>query len=92
MTFTVGYADDITILINEKFPQTMSEVLQTALGIVQQWCDMTDLSINLNKMVIMPFTRKRDIKGLKEPTLFNKTIQLLSEVKYLRLIFDKGMT
>jgi hypothetical protein len=29
--YTVGYADDIVILINGKFPRTMSEVLQTAL-------------------------------------------------------------
>jgi hypothetical protein len=29
----------------------------------------------------MPFTRKRDMKGLKEPILFRKKIQLPSEVK-----------
>jgi hypothetical protein len=28
--YTVGYADDIAILINGKFPQTVPEVLQTA--------------------------------------------------------------
>jgi hypothetical protein len=35
--YTGRYADDIAILINRKFPQTVSEVLQTALGIVEQW-------------------------------------------------------
>jgi hypothetical protein len=50
------------------------------------------LSINPNKTVIIPFTRKRDIRGLKEPILFNNTIQLSSEVKYLGLILDKGLT
>jgi hypothetical protein len=34
--YTVRYEDDIAILINRKFPQTVSEVLQTALGIVEQ--------------------------------------------------------
>jgi hypothetical protein len=43
-------------------------------------------------MVIIPFTRKRDIRGLKEPTLFCKTLQLSSEVKYLGLTLDKGLT
>jgi hypothetical protein len=47
--YTVGYADDIAILINGKFPQTASEVLQTALCTVQQWCERTYLSINPNK-------------------------------------------
>jgi hypothetical protein len=35
---------------------------------------------------ILTFTRKRDIRGLKEPILFNNTIQLSSEIKYLELI------
>jgi hypothetical protein len=37
--YTVEYADDITILINGKFPQTLSEVLQTTICTVQQWCE-----------------------------------------------------
>jgi hypothetical protein len=84
-TCTVGYADDIAVLINGKFLQTVSEVLQTALCTVQQWCERTNLSINPNKTVVIPFTRKRDI-------LFNNIIQLSNEVKYLGLILDKGLT
>jgi hypothetical protein len=33
--YTVGYADDIAILINGKFPHTVSEVLQSVLYSVQ---------------------------------------------------------
>jgi hypothetical protein len=50
--YIVGYADDIATVINTKLPQTVSEVLQIALRIVQQWCDRTNLSVNPNKMVI----------------------------------------
>jgi hypothetical protein len=46
--YTVGYADDIAILINGKFPYTGSEVLQTALCTVQKWREKTNLSINPN--------------------------------------------
>jgi hypothetical protein len=81
--YKVGYADDIAILINGKFPRNVSEILQTALCIVQQWCNMTNLSTNPNKRVIIPFTRKRNVRRLTEPTLFNNTSQLSSEVKYL---------
>jgi hypothetical protein len=70
--YTVGYADDIAILINGKFPQTVSEVLQGAPCTVQQWCERTNLSINPNKTVIILFTRKRNIKGLKERILFQQ--------------------
>jgi hypothetical protein len=89
--YTVGYADDIAILINRKFPQMVSEVLQTALHTVQQWCERTKLSINPNKTVVIPFTRRRNIKILKEPVLFGKKIQLSSEVKYLGITLDKGL-
>jgi hypothetical protein len=90
--YTVRYADDILILINGRFLQTVSEVLQTALCTVQQRCERTNLSIKPSKMIIIPFTRQRNIKARKEPTLLNKTIQLSSEAKYLGLMLDKGLT
>jgi hypothetical protein len=46
----------------------VSEVLQTALVTVQQWCDRTKLSINPKK------TKKRNIKGLREPKKKNSVV------------------
>jgi hypothetical protein len=43
-------------------------------------------------MVIVPFTQKKDLRGLKEPTLSGHSLQLTTEVKYLGLILDKGLT
>jgi hypothetical protein len=63
-----------------------------ALYTVQRWCEGTDLSINPDKTVIVPFTTKRTLKNLKEPSLFNKIIQFSDDVKYLGLILDKGLT
>jgi hypothetical protein len=65
----LGYADDIAILVSRKFSCNVSGILQEALSIVKQWCERTQLSINPHKMVVVPFTRKRDLRGLKEPTL-----------------------
>jgi hypothetical protein len=79
---TVGYADDIAILINWKFPLTNSPMHSS-----------TVVRKNPNKTVVMPFTSKSNIKGLDEPAFFGgKSIQLSSEVKYLGLILDKGLT
>lgn len=44
------------------------------------------------KMVIVPFTRYRDIRGPKEPTLCGHELQLTSVVKCLGLTLDKGLT
>jgi hypothetical protein len=43
-------------------------------------------------MVIVLFTLKRHLRGLKEPTLSGHTLQLPTMVKYLGLILDKGLT
>jgi hypothetical protein len=90
--YILGYADDIAILIHGKFLNTVSELLQEALSMVQQWCDRTQLSISPQKMVIVPFTQKRDLRCPKEPVLSGHTLQLTTEVKYLGLILDKGLT
>jgi hypothetical protein len=91
--YTLEYADDIAILMCGKFPNTVSELLQEALSMVQQWCERTQLSINPQKMVIVPFTQNRDLRGLKKPTTLSEhTLQLTTEVKHLGLILDKGLT
>jgi hypothetical protein len=59
----VGYADDIAIIITGKFPHTIPEVLQTSLCTVQWWCGKSNLFINSKKMVIITFTRKKNLKG-----------------------------
>jgi len=42
--------------------------------------------------MIVPFTRKRDLRGLKEPNFLGHTLQLTTKVKYLGIIQDKGLT
>jgi hypothetical protein len=64
--YTQGCADDIAILIGGKFPNIVSELFQGALSMIQQWCDGTQLSVSPQGMVIVPFIRKRDLRGLKE--------------------------
>jgi hypothetical protein len=39
-------------------------------------------------MVIIPFTRRRDLRGLNEPTLLGHTLQLTTKVKYLGFIVE----
>jgi hypothetical protein len=44
--YILGYADDIAILMCGKLPNTVSELLQEALSMTQQWYNRTQLSIN----------------------------------------------
>jgi hypothetical protein len=43
-------------------------------------------------MVVVPFTRQRDLKDLKKSTLCGHKLQLTTDVKYLGPILDKGLT
>ena len=47
---------------------------------------------NPQKMVIVPFNQKRDLSSLKGTTHSGYTLQLTTDVKYLGLILDKGLT
>jgi hypothetical protein len=75
----------------ENFSQTASKVLQTSLDIAKQWCDKPNVSITTNKTVIIYFTREREVRGLKESTLFSKTIQLFHRTKHFGLTLDKWL-
>jgi hypothetical protein len=69
----MGYANDTTILISRKFPNTLSELLQETVKMVQQWCNRTWPSINPQKIRTVTCTKKRDLRDLKEATLFGHT-------------------
>jgi hypothetical protein len=57
---------------------------------VQQWCDRTQLPMNPQKMSVVPFTQRRDLRGLKEPVLSGHTLRLTTEVRYHVITLDKG--
>jgi hypothetical protein len=50
-----------------------------------------DKFTNPNKVVIITFARNQITKGLSKPTLFSKTIQLFTEVRYLGLTSHKEL-
>lgn len=88
----IGYADDIAIIVSGKFPRTVSEVTQSAIMAVEEWCNKVGLKINPKKTVLVPFTKKRKLEGLIEPTLFGIQISLSDQVKYLGVIIDKRLS
>jgi Reverse transcriptase (RNA-dependent DNA polymerase). len=47
--YSIGFADDIAIIIRDKFPNTISEVQQNALKRLENWCNRTKFSVNPKK-------------------------------------------
>jgi hypothetical protein len=49
-------------------------------------------SFSPQKILIIPFTRKRGVRVLKELALSGHTLQLTTEVRYPGLILNRGLT
>lgn len=81
--FTIGYADDITILLNGNFEGPLCELMQSALKVVENWCIEHSLSVNPQKTELVLFTKKRKVPNMKMPKLAGTQLRLTSEVKYL---------
>ena len=86
---TIGYADDLVILLRGKNAETLCEIMQAAVTIVEEWCSRHTLSVNGEKTKLILFTRKRKIGTLQMPKIFNTTFQLSDEVKYLGVVLKE---
>lgn len=88
---TFGYADDITITLTGKIESTLCDLMQTALNILENWCNRNFLSVNPAKTELILFTRKRKLGFLKMPKLFGTCLELTNQVKYLGIILDSKL-
>jgi hypothetical protein len=44
--FVQGFAEDVVILIGEKFPSNICDLLQRAVNCVQNWCSEIGQDVN----------------------------------------------
>ena len=87
----IGYADDIAIIVRGKDDSTISSRMQEALNMIWNWCSGENLTINPNKTVLIPFTRRRKHE-VKPPTINGIEINFSSETKYLGVILDEKLS
>jgi Reverse transcriptase (RNA-dependent DNA polymerase). len=90
--YTQGYADDLVVLIVGKHNIIVSELMKEALKWIDDWCKGQALSVNPDKTVVVPFTRRRNLTGLSEPIIGERGITFSREVKYLGVILDNKLT
>jgi hypothetical protein len=89
---TFGYADDIVIIVQDKYAHTVREIMQEALNMVVRWAVNDGLNISPHNTAIVPFTNRRRTAGLGPLKLLGKELQMLDEVKYLRVILDSKLS
>jgi hypothetical protein len=87
----VVYADDIMITIQGPSTAAILNTLQNTLETIEKWCTEHRLEISKEKSALMPmFTRNHD--GYKRhPTIVAWGINVVSKMKYLRVILDRKL-
>nr|XP_012234697.1 PREDICTED: RNA-directed DNA polymerase from mobile element jockey-like [Linepithema humile] len=90
--FTVqGYADDVAILVRGPFLETLLELMQGALEVVEELCQRTGLAVNPLKTGLTVFTPKYKVGIIVGSTLGGVRLVPTKSVKYLGVILDKKL-
>jgi len=85
------YADDVVILLQGKFPQTLCNLMETALSTLSRWTAVCGLGVNLEKTELVLFTRKYKIPNLILPELHQARLTPSNQAKYRGVILDKKL-
>jgi hypothetical protein len=89
---TFGYADDIIIIVQDKFSHTVRVLMQAALNVVDKLTANEGLSFSPHKTAVVSFTNKRKLEGLGPLTLRGMQLHMLQEVKYLGVSLDSKLS
>ena len=94
-TFCHLYADDTVIIQSAKSPEDLKSGLEMQLEYLSAWFYCNKLSVNTGKTEVIFFGRKQKVNECKDlpPLSFqNCEIKPKSDVKYLGVVFDEGLT
>ena len=89
--FAQGYADDVFILVKGKFTNTVLDVFQRSLNIVQSFCNKVGLSVNPAKTTVIPFTTRYKLGDLRPPVMYGQMLHFSNDAKYLGIYLDSKL-
>ena len=56
----VAYADDVAIVLQGVYPQTLCDLIENVLNILSKWAEKCGLDVNPAKIELVVFTRNQD--------------------------------
>jgi len=87
----VSYAEDFSIILNGKYPQTLCDPMTAKLKIQSEWTIENGLGLNPSKTKLVLFTNIYKIPQLNPPILNNYNLSLSDHARYLGLVLDKRL-
>ena len=88
----MAYADEVAIGVFGKYPSTLRDLMQNALGLLAKWTNSCGLSVNPFKTELVLFSRKHKISLFGPPTLNGVVLNFVDKVKFLGLILDSKLS
>ena len=82
------FVDDFLICYRSRNMHSIERVLQNCLGKIEFWADTNGFRFSKSKTVCMHFCNKRTLHPDPSLRLFNSEIPVVSETKFLGLVFD----
>jgi len=86
-TKVVAYVDDVVILLQGKFPQTLGNLMEAALSDLSRWTADCGLGVNSEKTELVLFKRMCKIPNRTLPKLH----QTRNKTKYIGVTPDKKL-
>jgi hypothetical protein len=87
------FADDTCLYATDRIEGYVLRKIQHGLNCMMDWCERWNIKINEEKTRAIYFThRNRPPNSPHSLTLNGRNIPFVNSVKYLGVIFDKGMT
>ncbi len=83
-----AYADDLAIVILGKHLNTITDLMQGSLRVVDSWCKTKCLSVNAEKTEVLLFTTKRKTERAVRLEYQGVKLNPTKEVKYRGVILD----
>jgi len=87
----VSYADDVAIIFNGKYPQTLCDLMTAKLKMLSEWTIAKGLGVNPSKTELVLFTNRYKIPQLNPPILNNCNLSFSYHARYLGLVLDKRL-
>ena len=86
--FTRAYADDVIIVIIGDDQGIASDLMGSALSIVEKWRGEVQITVNPGKDEVVLITRKYKTKPVTGLNQFQKEVKVSKEAKYLGIVLD----
>ena len=87
-----AYADDGVLLVVGRFLDTVCNLMQRGLNMVQRWCEKEGLAVQPDKLELVLFTRRTNLEGYQAPTIYGRELVRTQRVKYLGVVLDSKLT